>query len=122
MRPDERKYDEIALMEKTMHDERRRRQAKQAIERELANTQPKAKPANECHDRKSMKQCHGCKGKHEESKLRKCSKCHKARYCSKPCQIKHWRNGHKLECGKPQDALSKSDDCVKTKSPTSGRA
>ena len=27
-----------------------------------------------------------------------CSKCKKTFYCSRQCQIKHWKDGHKLEC------------------------
>ena len=29
-----------------------------------------------------------------------CSQCMKVAYCSKECQKKHWKNGHKLECVK----------------------
>eukprot|EP00515_Schizochytrium_aggregatum_P006955 CAMPEP_0202077520 /NCGR_PEP_ID=MMETSP0964-20121228/5424_1 /ASSEMBLY_ACC=CAM_ASM_000500 /TAXON_ID=4773 /ORGANISM="Schizochytrium aggregatum, Strain ATCC28209" /LENGTH=546 /DNA_ID=CAMNT_0048644801 /DNA_START=46 /DNA_END=1686 /DNA_ORIENTATION=- len=28
----------------------------------------------------------------------KCSNCHKVQYCSRDCQVRHWRNGHKQEC------------------------
>ena len=27
-----------------------------------------------------------------------CSKCKKTYYCSRKCQVKHWKSGHKLEC------------------------
>ena len=27
-----------------------------------------------------------------------CARCHKTRYCSKPCQKRHWKAGHKQEC------------------------
>lgn len=36
-----------------------------------------------------------------------CSRCRNARYCSKPCQKAHWKEGHKLEC-KPDK--TKKDD------------
>ncbi|MCL7026115.1 hypothetical protein MKW94_003246, partial [Papaver nudicaule] len=28
----------------------------------------------------------------------RCSRCKSIRYCSRDCQIQHWRAGHKLEC------------------------
>lgn len=31
----------------------------------------------------------------------KCSRCHTARYCSKECQIAHWRKTHKRTCQNP---------------------
>lgn len=29
---------------------------------------------------------------------RTCGKCKKAKYCSRKCQARHWKNSHKLEC------------------------
>jgi MYND finger len=37
-------------------------------------------------------------------KLRACSKCHAAQYCSTACQRAHWR-AHKSVCMTPNDAL-----------------
>lgn len=34
----------------------------------------------------------------------KCGRCGKARYCSKECQHRHWRAGHKAECVAKPDA------------------
>lgn len=34
----------------------------------------------------------------EDLQLRVCSACHTARYCSKECQLSHWKRGHKEEC------------------------
>jgi len=31
-------------------------------------------------------------------KLMKCSRCHKVAYCSKDCQVGHWKAGHKIMC------------------------
>ena len=31
-------------------------------------------------------------------KLRACANCRRAKYCSKLCQIFHWRSQHKLNC------------------------
>jgi len=32
-----------------------------------------------------------------------CASCHWVRYCSRPCQITDWKDGHKEKCGKEQD-------------------
>jgi hypothetical protein len=43
--------------------------------------------------------CHVCKKIEEHCKnLRCCSKCKSRSYCSKECQLKHWKTGHKKEC------------------------
>jgi MYND finger/Sel1 repeat len=43
-------------------------------------------------------QC-GCCGKtRKETSLRRCSKCKSVGYCSKACQRKHWKMGHKRDC------------------------
>jgi TPR repeat protein len=31
-------------------------------------------------------------------KFRKCTRCHRSMYCSRECQRKHWKTGHKAEC------------------------
>ena len=35
-------------------------------------------------------------------KLKCCVRCHAAWYCSKDCQVEHWRAGHKNDCFKPK--------------------
>jgi hypothetical protein len=43
--------------------------------------------------------CHVCKKLEEHCEsLRCCSKCKSRSYCSKECQLKHWKTGHKKEC------------------------
>jgi hypothetical protein len=43
--------------------------------------------------------CHVCKKIEEHCEnLRCCSKCKSRSYCSKECQHKHWKTGHKIEC------------------------
>jgi tetratricopeptide (TPR) repeat protein len=42
------------------------------------------------------KRCAGC-GKEAEG-MQWCSACNKPRYCSKKCQLAHWKAGHKVEC------------------------
>jgi hypothetical protein len=43
----------------------------------------------------------GCTTCHQsDAPLLKCSRCLSVRYCSKDCQIKHWKSGHKHECKK----------------------
>jgi len=50
-------------------------------------------------------ECANCYRPHDppEHKLRPCKKCHRAFYCGRECQVKHWkteRNGHKKMCNK----------------------
>ena len=40
--------------------------------------------------------CHQCSK--VTTKIRNCEACKQVRYCSKECQIKGWKNGHKKEC------------------------
>ena len=37
----------------------------------------------------------GCQ---EKAKLQSCGRCKSFSYCSKKCQVEHWKLGHKLEC------------------------
>lgn len=41
--------------------------------------------------------CANC-GSREKSKLKMCSRCEAFSYCSKKCQVKHWKDGHKVDC------------------------
>jgi len=50
-------------------------------------------------------ECATCYRPHDpsENKLRPCNRCHRAFYCGKECQVKHWKdkyNGHKKRCNK----------------------
>mmetsp|Transcript_19845 Transcript_19845/g.35283 ORF Transcript_19845/g.35283 Transcript_19845/m.35283 type:complete len:370 (+) Transcript_19845:449-1558(+) len=36
----------------------------------------------------------------ENKATKMCSQCMKTAYCSKACQLKHWKSGHKQECAK----------------------
>ncbi|EUC55442.1 MYND finger protein [Rhizoctonia solani AG-3 Rhs1AP] len=47
-----------------------------------------------------MDTCAQCHKRLVQSDLKRCSKCKKATYCSKECQIAHWKT-HKLSCSKP---------------------
>src|ERR1700685_4169908 len=40
--------------------------------------------------------CHNCRA--ENKKLYSCGICKNANYCSKECQISHWKIAHKIEC------------------------
>jgi hypothetical protein len=42
------------------------------------------------------KTCHFCLSQGQQ--LLVCSRCRNVRYCSRPCQKAHWKEGHKLEC------------------------
>lgn len=35
-------------------------------------------------------------------KLQRCSACQLVGYCSRSCQVKHWKAGHKQACKEPQ--------------------
>ena len=37
-------------------------------------------------------------GSREKQKLKACASCNAFHYCSKRCQVKHWKGGHKIDC------------------------
>ena len=43
-----------------------------------------------------------------EKKFLCCSRCWIERYCSKPCQKMHWRDGHREACSMLRDAMKKT--------------
>lgn len=43
-----------------------------------------------------------------------CSKCRKVYYCSRECQVKAWKSGHKMECGKEENEEDYLDIVVET--------
>ncbi|PRW45639.1 hypothetical protein C2E21_5733 [Chlorella sorokiniana] len=45
-----------------------------------------------------LPECSGCG--QQSFQLKKCSRCKAAAYCSRDCQVKHWREGHKQECAR----------------------
>lgn len=58
-----------------------------------------------------MERCDYC----EKTGARKfCSKCRKIYYCSKECQVKGWKGGHKLVCGKELPGMELMDIDIKT--------
>jgi TPR repeat protein len=40
---------------------------------------------------------------HQGAALSKCTRCKVTSYCSKPCQLAHWRGGHKVQCVRPEE-------------------
>mmetsp|Transcript_49413 Transcript_49413/g.119862 ORF Transcript_49413/g.119862 Transcript_49413/m.119862 type:complete len:540 (+) Transcript_49413:84-1703(+) len=52
--------------------------------------------------RSERRQCANCKKPEEgRNNFSQCSKCRTVRYCSRDCQVEHWKNGgHKKECKK----------------------
>lgn len=60
---------------------------------------PLGKAYVDMHRQKMLSEeaCDGC-GKSGVSKF--CSKCRKVYYCSRACQVKGWKEGHRLICGK----------------------
>ena len=47
-------------------------------------------------------ECAYCQKPQGATKFEFCSVCKKVYYCSKDCQVKHWKAGHKTICGKPK--------------------
>ena len=44
-------------------------------------------------------QCANCnKASQEDKQFKACARCKAFHYCSKKCQIKHWKDGHKVDC------------------------
>jgi len=60
-------------------------------------------------DRCSFPQC-GRKG--ETCNLRTCTRCSNAKYCSKECQRKHWKVGHKDKCDKTAAEMEKANQLL----------
>ena len=54
--------------------------------------------------------CSECKALCEEQTLT-CSRCKRAHYCSKACQVRAWRSGHKRVCA-PATAFRAGQRCV----------
>ena len=49
------------------------------------------------HQLSNLPSCSGCGQR--VSSLKKCSRCHVAAYCSRACQVQHWKKGgHKQQC------------------------
>jgi MYND finger len=43
--------------------------------------------------------CDGCGTlERKVGNLKNCGKCRQTRYCSRDCQLKHWKQGHKKKC------------------------
>jgi len=58
----------------------------------------------------SVNVCAFCsQGPSAQKKLRKCSGCNIMLYCSKQCQTKHWKNGHKKTCSKRGSKKNKKE-------------
>jgi Zn finger protein HypA/HybF involved in hydrogenase expression len=39
-----------------------------------------------------------------------CAQCKAVGYCSRDCQVKHWKMGHKVDCAKPEELKKCFDD------------
>jgi hypothetical protein len=42
--------------------------------------------------------CSFCNEHYKRTALRKCAQCLGVLYCSRECQVKHWKDGHKQHC------------------------
>ncbi|KAL7547406.1 hypothetical protein ACHAWF_010716 [Thalassiosira exigua] len=51
-------------------------------------------------ERQTWSQCEYCikSASSVSQPLKACSKCKAVRYCSKECQVQHWKEGHKIDC------------------------
>ncbi len=50
-------------------------------------------------DHNSQKVCSNCQVAEQKEQFKICSGCKKTRYCSRECQVNHWKNGgHKADC------------------------
>ena len=70
----------------------------------LFSTLLKTEKARNRIQKMSIKKCIQCDKEQDTENnasppMMRCSRCHLAVYCSKDCQIVHWRGGHKRVCG-----------------------
>jgi TPR repeat protein len=64
-------------------------------------------------DTTTVKTCGYCQSAEDlEHKLQACSRCRLVSYCSKSCQLAHWKNGHKQACVSLKDR--KPDPSINT--------
>ena len=62
------------------------------------------------------KTCGNCGRRSEEGEIfNHCSRCKVVAYCSKACQVHHWKNGHKQTC---QDPRERGEDMMKKQNKT----
>ena len=47
---------------------------------------------------KESSHCAACGKEGAETKLRRCRKCKVTHYCSRECQVRHWNQGHEIDC------------------------
>ena len=52
------------------------------------------------------------KGETVESGLQRCARCKVTSYCSKDCQVKHWKAGHSVDCKKTVAELEGADQLL----------
>ena len=53
------------------------------------------------------------KGETVENGLQRCARCKVTSYCSKDCQVKHWKSGHSVDCKKTVAELEGADHLLK---------
>jgi len=64
----------------------------------------------ELSDHVREKACWECKQLSVSRELYRCSKCQIALYCTKDCQVSHWRKQHKHECARLRTARKSEED------------
>ena len=53
-------------------------------------------------ENQGKKSCANCKRDAQcfSRKMKRCTRCKAAWYCGRECQLKHWKDGHKIDCVK----------------------
>jgi hypothetical protein len=50
------------------------------------------------YKKEQLPMCACCEEHYKRTALRKCGQCLGVLYCSRECQVKHWKEGHKQHC------------------------
>ncbi|KAJ7840151.1 hypothetical protein B0H13DRAFT_2287174 [Mycena leptocephala] len=69
-------------------------------------------PVSPSHELESLSNeafCHQCQVTRRVGELKLCSRCQSAKYCSRACQIAHWKT-HKAYCRSPEESNLQTDE------------
>ncbi|KAJ7753063.1 hypothetical protein DFH07DRAFT_774200 [Mycena maculata] len=64
-------------------------------------------PVSPSHELEAF--CHQCQVTRRVDELKLCSRCQSAKYCSRACQVAHWKT-HKAHCRSPEEVNLETDD------------
>lgn len=54
--------------------------------------------------------CCGARGDIKAATIKRCAKCKAVAYCSKKCQVKHWKMGRKIDCATVEKVITAMKD------------